>query len=98
MTIIGNPAAQTVWEGTPQTLTALATQGKVQSVHYRLTPFTLHIERGLVRTDSQQVPLASVYDIDVRQSMTQKARGVGDVVIHVNTGAHAETVTLEAVR
>ena len=88
---------QTIWEGAPQTLTALATQGKVQSTRYRLTPLTLHIERGLMRTDSQQVPLAAVYDIDVKQSMTQKARGVGDVVVHVNTGAHAETITLEQV-
>lgn len=89
---------QTIWEGAPQTLTSLATQGKVQSTRYRLTPLTLHIERGLVRTDSQQVPLTAIYDIDVKQSMTQKARGVGDVVVHVNTGAHTETITLEQVQ
>jgi membrane protein YdbS with pleckstrin-like domain len=89
---------RTVWEGSPQTLTSMATQGKVQSTRYRLTATALHVERGLVRTDSQQVPLIAVYDIDVKQSMTQKARGVGDVVVHINTGAHAETITLEQVQ
>lgn len=93
----GSADEQTLWEGAPQTLTAMATGGKVQGTRYRLTPRNLHVERGLMRTDSQQVPLSAVYDIDVKQSMTQKARGVGDVVVHVNTGAHAETVTLEQV-
>lgn len=98
MTSSSSPVDQVLWEGAPQTLTAMATGGKVQGTRYRLTPLALHIERGLVRTDSQQVPLTAVYDIDVKQSMTQKARGVGDVVVHVNTGAHAETVTLEQVQ
>lgn len=88
----------TIWEGTPQTLTAAATGGKVQSTKYRLTPFTLHIERGLVRTDSQQVPLSGVYDIDVKQSMSQKARGVGDVLVHVRSDVKAEVVILEAIK
>jgi len=50
---------------------------------YKLTPHYLFFEKGVVRTDSQQVPVADVMDVDVRQSMTQKARGVGSVVVHI---------------
>ncbi len=39
-----------------------------------------------------------MHDVDVKQSMTQRARGVGDVAVHVNHGAVAETVLLEAVK
>lgn len=98
MTQSPDPGQRILWEGAPQTLTAAATGGKVQGVRYRLTPLMLLIDRGLVRTDSQQVPLVGVQDIDVKQSMSQKARGIGDVVLHVNTGTHAEKVTLESIK
>jgi hypothetical protein len=52
----------------------------------------------LVWTDSQQIALSLVFDVDVKQSMTQKARGIGDVLVHVNHGSGSETITLEAIK
>ena len=88
----------TLWEGAPQTLTSAATGGKVQGTKYRLTPLTLHIDKGLVRSDSQQIQLANVHDVDVSQSMSQKARSVGDVRVHCEVGTNKETVTLESIK
>ena len=36
-----------------------------------------------------------MWDVDIKQSMTQKARGVGDVVLHVARPQGRETVVLE---
>jgi hypothetical protein len=48
-----------------------------------------------LRTNAQQAPVASLLDIDVRQSMSQKARGVGDVVVKIQRATGIEIVTLE---
>jgi hypothetical protein len=37
----------------------------------------------VLRTDEQQIPLAHVQDVDMRQTLIQKPRSVGDVVVHV---------------
>ncbi len=87
----------TLWEGSSQTLAGAASGGRA-ATRYRLTRTHLLIERGLMRSDCQQVPLLGVHDVDVKQSMTQRARGVGDVAVHVNHGAVAETVLIEAVK
>lgn len=81
---IGDPSEPTLWEGTAQTLAGAATGGKV-GARYRVTKWHLYFESGLLTTNSQQVPMHQVQDVDVKQSMTQKARGVGDVLIHVLT-------------
>lgn len=95
---IGNPQEPTLWEGASQTLTSLASGGKVSPARYRVTPLRIYFEKGVVRTDSQEIPLAQVTDVDLKQSMTQKARGIGDVVVHVLRGTGTELVTLEAVQ
>ena len=64
---------------------------------YTLTNHYLYFEKGLITTNAQQVPVSTLHDIDVRQSMTQKARGVGDVVVQFNRGGVAEVVTLESI-
>lgn len=61
---------------------------------YRLTARTLYFERGLVTTNAQQVPTNQLFDIDMRQSLTQKARGVGDVIVHINRNGAVETAIL----
>lgn len=43
----------------------------------------MYFDEGLISTVSQQVPLWAVRDVDVRQGMLQKARGVGDVLVRV---------------
>ena len=48
---------------------------------YKLTAQYLFFEKGTLRTDSQQVPISAVLDVDVRQSMTQP-RNVTEVLTH----------------
>ncbi|MDX6256034.1 MAG: hypothetical protein QOJ11_2368 [Frankiales bacterium] len=62
---------------------------------YRLTTMMLFFEKGVLSTKAQQIPIADVWDVDVRQSMTQKARGVGDVILHVARPQGRELVVLE---
>lgn len=64
---------------------------------YRLTATTLFFERGTLTTNAQQVPTRELFDIDLRQSLTQKARGVGDVLVQIHRASGVEHVVLSDV-
>ncbi|WP_456846064.1 SHOCT domain-containing protein [Cellulomonas sp. P5_C6] len=72
--------------------------GGLTTGQYRLDIYYLHLSKGTLRTDAQQVPVADVIDVDVRQSMTQKARGVYTVTVHVQSGASRGAVTMDDIR
>jgi Bacterial PH domain/Short C-terminal domain len=72
-----------LWEGQSQSLKNMATGGVMAAGRYRLTDHNLFVSTGTLRTDEQQIPLAWVQDVDVTQSLTQKARSVGDVAVRV---------------
>lgn len=55
--------------------------GKITTGRYRLDPTYLYYSKGALRTEWQQVYVASIVDVDVRQSMTQKTRGVYTVIV-----------------
>lgn len=78
-----------LWEGRGQPVTGIG------AGRYKLTRTTLFFEKGALRTNAQQVPLVRVTDVDMRQAMTQKAREVGDVLVHVRRDGRVETVRLE---
>jgi hypothetical protein len=86
--ILGDTTMPTLWEGWGKPLSGIG------GGRYRLTSHYLYFERGTLRTDSQQVPVSALHDIDVRQTMGQKARGVGTVIVHINRGSHVEVVQL----
>lgn len=68
----------------------------VGGVRVRLNPEFLFFERGTLRNDAQQVPVAFIADVDAAQSMTQRARGVGTIRVHViRPGGVRETVLLD---
>ena len=50
---------------------------------YRLTPEFLIIERGTVTSNIEQVRIAFVTDIHTHQTISQKARKIGDLAITV---------------
>ncbi len=85
---LGDMSMPTLWEGWGKPIAGIG-GGK-----YRLTAHYLYFERGTLRTDSQQVPVSALHDVDVRQSFAQKARGVGTIVLHINRGSHMELVQL----
>lgn len=78
-----------LWEGASQNI------GGIGGGRYTLTNHFLYFSRGIVSTNSQQVPLDRIYDVDVKQSLVQKSRGVWTVVVKVNRGRYAEMVNLE---
>ena len=57
--------------------------GGITTGRYRMDIHYLYFAKGAVRTDAQQIPVSGIADVDVRQSMTQKARGVWSVIVHV---------------
>jgi hypothetical protein len=67
----------TVWSAIGKTI------GKVTTGRYRLDPVFLYYSKGALRTQWQQVFVASIVDVDVRQSVTQKARGVYTVLVRL---------------
>jgi hypothetical protein len=75
----------TVWQGERRNLTHAATSGKMVSAKYRMTEDGLYFEQGLLSSAEEIIPLWAIVDVDVRQSMTQKARGVGNCVVHLDT-------------
>lgn len=60
--------------------------GGITTGRYRMDSEYLHFEKGTLRTAAQQVHMADVVNVDVKQSMTQKARGVYTVVVHLQRG------------
>lgn len=90
---------ETLWEGEKRSLTAAATGGKMVSAKYRITTEMIYFEAGLLSSKSEQIPLWAVRDVDVNQTMTQKARKIGDVVVHCQHSDYTgrEQVTLESV-
>ncbi|GAB3439054.1 hypothetical protein GCM10027517_12010 [Phycicoccus ginsengisoli] len=78
-----------LWRAVGKPLTGLG------AGRYKVTAHYLFFEKGLLSTDAQQVPISAVVDVDVRQSMSQKARGVGNVVVHVQRARGVEVVTME---
>ena len=68
-----------IWEGQKNDLTNLASSGKLVGGTYQVTERFLILSSGLLST-TEQVPLYCVANIQVKQSVLQKARNVGDVI------------------
>jgi len=78
-----------IWHAVGKPLTGIG------AGRYKLTDQYLFFEKGTLRTDSQQVPVGSIVDVDVKQSMGQKARGIGTVLVHVQRGTAVEVVSMD---
>ncbi|HET7356630.1 MAG TPA: DUF2510 domain-containing protein [Nocardioidaceae bacterium] len=79
----------TVWSAVGRPVTGIG------AGRYRMDAHYLYFEKGTLRTDSQQVPIANVLDVDVKQSLTQKARGVYTVYVHIQRPNRVEVVAME---
>ena len=77
-----------IWSAKGQPMTGIG------GGRFRLTATTLFFESGTLTTNAQQVPTNLLFDIDLRQTLTQKARGVGDVVVHIQRPHGVEVATL----
>lgn len=50
----------------------------------------MHFEAGVVTTRGETIPLYAVMDVDLHQSMTQKARGIADLRLKIDPRAAAQ--------
>lgn len=71
----------TLWFGASKSAATNATG--VSKAMYRITKDRIWIDTGLLGVRSEQVPLWAVRDIDVRQSVLQRGKDIGDVVLHL---------------
>lgn len=62
---------------------------------YTLTPEYLHFESGTLRTNAQQIRTHEIHDVDAKQSMAQKARGLGTITLWADRSSGRERVLLE---
>lgn len=81
----------TLWEAAGKPLTGIG------GGRYRLTSKYLFFERGTLSKSSQQIPINEVHDVDAKQSMAQRARGIGTITLNVQRSTGPETVVIEDV-
>ena len=90
-----------LWSGQSEDLTSMATGGRMTTAAYRVTRTTLHFEAGTLSKTSENIPLWAVLDIDMHQSLTQRARGVADLNVRLDPSGYRygqTNVTLKSVR
>ena len=91
------PDEHVLREGSSENLTAKATGGHVAE-HYVVTTKYVNLQSGTLRTEAHQVRLEDIADVDLKQSMTQRAIGKGDVILTVERpGGGRETQKLSSV-
>jgi hypothetical protein len=79
-----------IWAATGRPLSGIG------AGRYKLTQQYLLVEKGTFSTSAQQVLTHEIVDVDVAQSIVQKARGVGTIRVHVRRASGAiETLQLE---
>lgn len=71
-----------IWSGEGKSLVNLASGGKLVTERYKLTAEYIYVETGVLGSKGEQIPLWAVRDLDTLQTLVQKARGIGDLVIH----------------
>ena len=87
------------WANDPNTLWSGESKGAatsamgVSKARYRVTRDRVWMESGLLGTKTENVPLWSVKDIDVRQAMWQRSKDIGDVVLTLEDAAYAAEPT-----
>ena len=88
-----------LWEGEGKDLTSVATGGRVVKKRYRITREFVFVDEGILGSKEEQIPLWAVRDVDVKQSIIQKTRAVGDVLIRVeaNDFTGKKAVTLDSI-
>lgn len=78
--------ARPQWKNQPPAGALWYTEGRpvtgIGGVRAHVTYAYLVVEKGTLHTDRQQIPIQAVHDVDVKQTMTQKARGVFSVTVH----------------
>jgi len=70
-----------IWQGESKSLANVATGGKLSTATYTINDDFIVVETGVLSTSLEQYPLWAVRDVDYKQSLIQKTRGVATFVI-----------------
>ena len=73
----------TLWEGESHDTANVASGGGMVRAKYRLTNRMLYFQRSNLSTSTEQVPVWAIRNVTIRQTMTQKKRGVGTIRVWV---------------
>ena len=86
--VMMNPTSTKVlWEGASSDIASLASGGRMKSASYEITEDAVKFASGIVSSREETVPLWAVRDVDFKQTMTQKARGVADLHLKIDSAA-----------
>ncbi len=91
--------SEVLWQGESKDLTSIATGGRVIKKRYKITREFIFEDAGLIGSKEEQIPLWAIRDVDVKQSILQKTRNVGDVSIRVETNDYTgkKAIVLESI-
>jgi hypothetical protein len=78
---------ETLWFGVSQNPATKATG--VSKAVYRITKDRIWIDTGVLGTRSEHIPMWAIRDIDVRQSVLQRGKDVGDVALWLEDPAYS---------
>ena len=70
-----------LWQGEGKSLVAQASQGTLGAKEYTITDDYIYSEIGSLTSKGEQIPMWAVRDVDFRQTLLQKARGVATITI-----------------
>lgn len=76
-------AEKVMWEGRPYLSL---------STHYKITSERVRITEGLLGKDREDIELVRVQDIDVTQSLTERALNIGDIHIRSHDKSRPEVI------
>lgn len=79
----------TLWSAVGQPLSHIG------AGRYRLTEDYLFFEKGTLSTKGQQIRVAEIFDVDAKQTLAQKARGIGTIKLIARRPNGDELVQLE---
>ena len=89
----GSEGEQEVWRGTPDPVLSPVA---ARTTSYVVTTERLRVSGGLIGKRGESMELYRIKDVSVKKSMTQRARGRGDVVVR-SVDSSTPEVKLESV-
>jgi hypothetical protein len=90
---LGDPAETTLWEGRRISIVGTAVGHRLPAATYRATPRWLYWTSGRLGAKAERAPIWAVRHCEVRHSIQQRARRVGDVVVSLQHRDYSGTHT-----
>ena len=90
---------EVLWAGESKDLTSAATGGRIVKNKYRITREFIFESSGIIGSREEQIPLWAVRDVDLQQSLVQKARAVGNLFIRLEANDYTgkKSILLESI-